>query len=401
MSRYRLVPPVAAVDALVTVGEEAPGGPPLEPVWDAVVQLYRQRLHPALALCVVHEGRVVLDRTIGHMELGGDRLVTPATRFNLFSASKILTAAVVHGLIERGRLRLDARLVETMPGLARHGKAAIRLRHLLHHTAGIPDMPGHLDPLAALADVPAVLEALFAVPATAPPGARVAYHPISAWVLLAEHVRRRTGRDLRAWAHELFIGPLGFESLDYGVPADQLDTVARHAVTGLTGVPLMSDIFHRTVGVQPEQAVAVSNDPVFLQAVLPSANVMATPREAARFLQMLLQEGILDGTRVLRAATVRRMLDWETPRSLDGTFGFPIRYGLGLMKGARMFSLFGPQTRRAFGHLGFSNVLVYADPDRDLCVAFLNTGKPLLAPGMVPWALLVQRLALRVRPRAR
>jgi CubicO group peptidase (beta-lactamase class C family) len=90
------------------------------------------------------------------------------------------------------------------------------------------------------------------------------------------------------------------------------------------------------------------------------------------------------------------MLEDETPRSFDGTFGFPMRYGLGMMKGGDRFSLFGMHTRKAFGHLGFSNVLVYSDPERQLSVAFLNTGKPMLAPGMVPWAMLVQRLAAMV-----
>ena len=396
MSRYRLVPRHEEPTALVRIGEEQPGSLDLEPVWDAVVRLYEQRLHPALALCVMHKGAVVLDRTIGHMDLGSEVLVSPDTRFNLFSASKVLTAAVIHGLLERGLLVLDEPLVRSLPGLDRYGKADIRLRHLLQHTAGIPNMPTHLEAIEALGNVGAVLEDVFAVPSTSPPGALVAYHPISSWVLLGEVVLRRTGRDLRSWAHELFLEPLGFQTLDYGVPASLLHTVARHATTGLVDVPIMADIFHRTVGVRPERAVEISNDPRFLQGVLPSANVMATPREAARFLQMILQEGILDGVRVLSAATVRRMLDWETPRALDGTFGFPVRYGLGLMKGARMFSLFGPQTRHAFGHLGFSNVLVYADPERELSVAFLNTGKPMLAPGMVPWAVLVQRLALRV-----
>lgn len=397
-SRFRTITIREPVSRFVSVGEEATGDIDLEPVWDAVVQLYRQGLHPAIALAVVHRGRLVLDRTIGHLEVDGDRLATPDSLFNLFSASKILTATLVHALIERGLLRLDERLVETMPGMDKYGKSSIRLRHLLQHTAGIPDMPGHLDPLVSLTDVGSVLEDLFAVPSVSPPGAVVAYHPISSWVLLGEIVRRRTGHNLQHWARQLVLDPLGFETLNYGVPLDRIPDVAMHHYTGLTDVPLMASIFKRTVGLTPEQAVEVSNDPRFLQAVLPSANVIGTPRETARFLQLLLHGGTLDGVRVLKSSTVRRMLDWETKRGMDGTFGFPIRYGLGLMKGARMFSLFGPQTRNAFGHLGFSNVLVYADPDRDLSVAFLNTGKPMLAPGMVPWALLVQRLAMRIRP---
>ena len=60
------------------------------------------------------------------------------------------------------------------------------------------------------------------------------------------------------------------------------------------------------------------------------------------------------------------------------------------------FSLFGLNTRGAFGHLGLSNVVVYADPARDLSVAFLNTGKPIIAPGMVRWYWVLQRIALMV-----
>ena len=127
------------------------------------------------------------------------------------------------------------------------------------------------------------------------------------------------------------------------------------------------------------------------------ANVIATPLETARFMQMLLNGGMADGVRVMRASTVARMLNEETPRAFDGTFGFPMRYGLGLMKGGNRFSLFGLRTRRAFGHLGFSNVMVYADPDRAMVVVLLTTGKPMLAWGMVPWMAMIQKLAFRVR----
>ena len=43
-----------------------------------------------------------------------------------------------------------------------------------------------------------------------------------------------------------------------------------------------------------------------------------------------------------------------------------------------------------------TGVVVYADPVRELAVAFLNTGKPMLAPGMVRWYWILQRLAMLV-----
>ena len=63
---------------------------------------------------------------------------------------------------------------------------------------------------------------------------------------------------------------------------------------------------------------------------------------------------------------------------VDLTLAFPFRYGMGFMLGAQWFSIYGPDTRYAFGHLGFTNVLGWADPERDVAVAILTTGKPLV-----------------------
>lgn len=387
-----------------TFGPEARSRLPVHAIWSDIRRLFETGIHPAVALCMRHRGRVVLDRAIGVIDPtrppGPDNRATPDTLYNLFSASKLLTAAVVHGLVERGRLSLDERVAETLPAFGHHGKHSIRLRHLLQHTAGMPDMPDDLDAEAALSDIPGVVERLAHMPMRSAPGQAVAYHPMSAWAVICELVRHRTGRDLRDLAGELVTGPMGLEHFNYGVAPADLPRVARHAAAGLQEIPVMEAVFRRTVGVPSAEAIRISNTDRFLQAVLPSANVIATPRETARFMQMLLDGGVSGGARVLGEDTVRRMLDDETPRAFDGTFGFPIRYGLGVMKGGNRFSLFGLRTRRAFGHLGFSNVLVYADPDRALVVVLITTGKPLLAWGMVPWVTLVQKLAFRV-PRVR
>jgi len=372
----------------------------VESFWRDVLRVYGTGIHPALALCLRHRGEVVLDRVVGVVDPSQPadeaNRATPDTLFNLFSASKILTATVVHALVERGQLDLEERVGETLPAFARGDKADIRLRHLLQHTAGMPHMPPDLHPEDALHDIPGVVARLATMPLRFAPGTGLAYHAMSSWALISEMIRHRLGRDLRSLAQELVTGPMGLNQFNYGVSDADLPRVARHVTAGWQGVPIMESVFRRTVGISSAEAVRFSNTPAFLQAILPSANVIATPRETSAFLQMLLDGGSWRGARILAPETTRRMVEDETPRAFDGTFGFPMRYGLGVMKGGRRFSLFGPSTRRAFGHLGFSNVLVYADPDRELVMVLLNTGKPLLAWGMVPWALMVQRLALVV-----
>jgi CubicO group peptidase (beta-lactamase class C family) len=160
---------------------------------------------------------------------------------------------------------------------------------------------------------------------------------------------------------------------------------------------MMSRIFQRTIGVDPG-LVEETNEPRFLTGLHPSANIIGTARETTRFLQMLLNGGELDGVRVLKEDTIRRAVTDVTHTQSDGTFLLPMRYGLGLMMGDEKFSLFGFGTPGAFGHIGFSNVVVYADPRRELAVAFLNSGKPMMAPGMIRWVWALQRIVSSVEP---
>ena len=51
------------------------------------------------------------------------------------------------------------------------------------------------------------------------------------------------------------------------------------------------------------------------------------------------------------------------------------------MLGAQLLSLYGRDTQHAFGHLGFTNMLAWADPERAISVAVLNNGKPIDLPG--------------------
>ena len=117
-------------------------------------------------------------------------------------------------------------------------------------------------------------------------------------------------------------------------------------------------------------------------------------------LQCLLQGGELDGVRVIGAETLGLALRERTRLQVDSTFGLPVRYGLGFMLGGGRFSFFGLGTRGAFGHIGFTNVVAFADPARALVFVLSNTGKPFLHPGMLRWFWVMQRATLTI-PRVR
>ncbi|MGM0578932.1 MAG: serine hydrolase domain-containing protein [Myxococcota bacterium] len=363
-----------------------PGG--VEAIWSEVERFFDTGLHPAIALCIRRRGHVILDRAVGWAR-GADpddppgarrELATPDTPFCIFSASKAVTGMVVHHLDDRGLLHIDDRVVEYIPEFGRHGKAGTTIRHVLTHRAGIPSVPTAGDPIDMLTDWDAVLDALCAAEPTWRPGRRLAYHAITGGFVLGEIVRRVTGRTIREVLQEDVLDPLGFRWMNYGVAEEDMGRVARSAFTG-RGAPFpLSWLVKRALGVSFREAAAIANDPRWLRPIIPAGNIVATANEASRFYQLLLDEGVLDGVRVFDSRTVHRAAIEDAYLEVDFTLAVPVRYGLGFMLGTDRVSPFGPGTARAFGHLGFSEVLTWADPRRQLSVGLLTSGKPFFGP---------------------
>jgi CubicO group peptidase (beta-lactamase class C family) len=100
----------------------------------------------------------------------------------------------------------------------------------------------------------------------------------------------------------------------------------------------------------------------------------------------------MDGVRVMKPETIRHALTEQSHLEFDNSLGFPTRFSYGLMLGAARISLFGMDTQHAFGHLGFTNILSWADPERATSVAVINNGKPIFYPELYRFLGLMQRI---------
>src|SRR5262245_35590466 len=357
-------------------------------IWQVARQLYQSGIHPALALCVRRHGGVLLDRAIGHLRGNGPDdppdvpkvQLIPDSPFVTLSASKAVTAMIIHLLDQQNMLRLDDPGCEYIPEFAAHGKRWITIRHLLIHRAGIQNLPPEVLRLTNLDDTGPVVRIIAGQRPTGRAGRQLAYHAVTGGFVLGEVVRRLTGKGIRTVLDETLRRPLGFRWLGYGVDPADLPAVPTNYLTGPAPVPPFSTLFRRALGVGYEEAVAISNEPRFLTGVVPAGNVVATANEMSRYFQLLLDGGVLDGVRIFDERTVRRATLEHSYLELDLTLGIPFRYGMGFMLGAEWFSPYGPYTRRAFGHIGFTNIICWADPERRVAAAILTSGKPFLYP---------------------
>jgi CubicO group peptidase (beta-lactamase class C family) len=396
----------ADTDAVTTVGAEArpaAGGlsdDSVEQIWSAAVDLYRSGVHPAVQVCVRREGAVVLDRAIGHARGNGPRdaadcekeLATPATPFVIYSGAKALTAFVVHMLHERGELDISHHVCHYIPEYRRNGKSAITIAHLLAHRAGVPNLPREALDLARAEDREFQVRVLCEATPFARPGRFLAYHAVSGGYILGEIVRRVTGESIRAVLAREILDPLGFRWTNYGVAAEDVPKVALNYATGLPVAPPLSLVVSRALGASLDEVTQASNDPRFLTAIVPSANVVTNANELSRFYEIFRRGGELDGVRVMSPEAVRDAITEQSHLEVDLSLGFPTRFGYGLMLGAQLLSLYGTDTQHAFGHLGFTNILAWADPQRALACAVITNGKPLLYPELLLFYRLMQRI---------
>ena len=404
------------LDAVTSFGErerpEAAGisAETAERIWSAAVDLYRSGVHPAVQVCVRREGTVVLDRAIGHARGNGPHdgaevekeLATPRTPFVIYSGSKAFTAFLVHMLHERGELNISHHVCHYIPEYACNGKRDITVGHLLAHRAGVPGVPREALDLERAGDREFRMRVLCDAKPFARAGRFLAYHAVSSGYILGEIVQRVTGRELRELLASEILEPLGFRWSNYGVAARDVRKVALNYATGLPVAPPISLVLARALGVPFDEVTRASNDPRFLTSVVPSANVVSTANELSRFYEIFRRGGELDGVRVMSAEAVRDAIAEQSHLEVDLSLGFPTRFSYGLMLGARLLSLYGPDTQHAFGHLGFTNILAWADPQRAISCAIVTNGKPLLYPELPLFYRLMQRItssAPKVRAR--
>ncbi|MEZ4287818.1 MAG: serine hydrolase domain-containing protein [Polyangiales bacterium] len=380
----------------------------VEAIWSTVVAYYRLGLHPALALCVRRRGEIVLDRAIGHargnspQDPVGTPLVkaTPNTLFNFFSGSKSITAMLVHLLHERGAINLDEPVATYVPEFAKNRKHRITIADVLTHRSGIPSAPSEALDLDLLKQPDEILRLVCDLRPTFKPGRVPAYHAITGGFILQEVIERVTGQDLRTILRKAFREPMGMENFDYGVPEEKLDRVAMDAFTGPIPTWPHKNLIQNALGLSMRELVDVANDPRFRTGVVPSGNIIATPEEIGRFFEMLLCGGVYDGKRVLKQQTIARAVKPETQGQVDRMLMLPVPYSMGFMLGSDVFGFYGARCGKAYGHLGFTNVLGWADPERDISVAFMNTGKPLLSAKFIAWFNVMRTISTKI-PRDR
>jgi CubicO group peptidase (beta-lactamase class C family) len=262
----------------------------LEPWLDGLVPVALRRGDVAGAVVVVvKDGQVLLQKGYGYADMTTGRPVDPQTTlFRPGSVSKLFTWTAVMQLVEQARIDLDrdinTYLDFTIPPF--EGKP-ITLRHLMTHTAGFQDSLKDLLVTDSAKAVPLATYVQRQLPARVFAPGEVPSYSNYGTALAGYIVQRVAGQPFEAYMQAHVLAPLGMRHTSFAYPVP----------TALAG--------------QLSNGYELASEPPrpFEIFPAPAGNAVATGADMARFMIAHLQDGQVDGQRILQPATARLMHD--------------------------------------------------------------------------------------------
>jgi CubicO group peptidase (beta-lactamase class C family) len=297
---------------------------------------------------VVKDGQIIINRGYGFADIEGGVAVDPARHlFRPGSVSKLLTWTALMQQVEAGRVDLDADvntyLDFTIPPL---DGEPIRVRHLFTHTPGMSDTPGIItrDPAKLLpfrewmkANLPRRIWSA---------GTEISYSNYGA-ALAGYIVEQVTGTDFDSYVEANLFAPLGMAASSFRepLPAEMAANLAK--------------------GYRFEEGRFVAQPAELISAIAPAGSASSTGPDLARFMMAILNQGSLEGQRILRPESVQFLLADAAAMAP----GLP-----GMANGFFVYRSSGP---RLVGHGGntadFHAMMVLA-PEHNLGFFIVTTG---------------------------
>jgi CubicO group peptidase (beta-lactamase class C family) len=178
---------------------------------DALFSDFNKPGTPGASLVVIKDGHVFYSKAYGLADVENNVKASTSTNYRLASVTKQFTATAILKLIDQGKLTLDDRLPDVLPGFPAYARD-VRIRHLLSHTSGLVDYEDFVPDTQTVqvldADVLRLLSNIDSM--YFPAGARFRYSN-SGYALLALIVERASGQPFAQFMKQNIFEPLGMD----------------------------------------------------------------------------------------------------------------------------------------------------------------------------------------------
>ncbi|MGI9222538.1 MAG: serine hydrolase domain-containing protein [Woeseiaceae bacterium] len=350
---------------------------------------------PGAVVLIIRNGSVAYHKSFGYSDVDSKTPMRNDNIFRIASMTKAITTVAVMKLYEEGHFLLndpvdkyipefsdpkviseldeDGRILSTVPATA-----PIQIIDLLTHTSGIgyAFIPSDLQKTyvdAGIVDgltsrdlsLASEMRRLAKQPLLFEPGSKFAYGLNTD--LLGYLVEVISGRSLDQYFFEEIFAPLQMNDSHFYLPQVKADRL----------VTLYADEEGDLVVSQGDESDIFLDDPLYPIAGAQSyfsggAGLSSTAHDYARFLQMLLNNGELDGARIISRKSVALMrtarFDWDNDQVPDMSLGFAVVGDLG--KRGELGSV------GAYSWGGAFYTSYWIDPSENLIGVFMSQVRP-------------------------
>jgi len=341
---------------------------------------------PGAVALILRDGQLVYERAFGHRTPARKNAMTTDTIFRIYSMTKPITSVAVMMLWEEGAFNLydpiglylpefkDVRVaLEDENGSSINKtvtpKRPITIQDLLRHTSGMtygifgqmtPVKQKYLDAGLAIdtfdGDLQQWVEKVAEIPLAAHPGDRWEYSPSP--TVLGRLVEVISGQSFGEFLKERLFEPLDMRDTDFFIPADKHDRMAEGIGLNLRG---------------HFQELHNVGAPLKLQAG--DSGLVSTARDYARFAQMMLNGGELNGVRLLSPKTVDFMTSDHLGADIDKGplylpgpgHGFGLGFSVRLTQGISAL----PGSPGDYGWGGLAGTIGWVDPQERLIIILM------------------------------
>jgi len=321
---------------------------------------------------IATKDRILHLNAVGKSDINGDRKLRTDDIFWIASMSKPITVTCIAILADDGKLSFDDPLSIYLPEFAglmvsENGQTLapsrpVTLRDVMTHTSGLGEMTAR-EPHLTLAETS---RKLAQQPLRFQPGSRWSYST-AGMDILGRVVEVVSGMPFVQFLQKRVLDPLGMKDTSFWITPERASRWA-HSYRWNAQT---SKLEEATIPYLYNTAVTDRERPP-----LGGAGLFSTAEDIARFYQMMLNKGTLNGKRILRPETVAEMTRKQTG-NLVARPGMPWGLGFCVVEDPSKMAANSMLSPNSFGHGGAFSTQSWADPARNLIwvVMFERDGK--------------------------
>lgn len=307
---------------------------------NAVKNGISQGATPGATLLVAKDGKILHSRPYG---LKDNQIINEArTIYDLASLTKVIgTTTAMMVLFDRGIVKSTDKLSQYLPYFVGTNKNSVTIDDVMRHKAGLYE---GLTPTSS-ETYDQFIKRVSQLALKYTPRTQTVYSDLG-FILMAEVVKKASGQTLDKFTKENIFNPLKMRSTFYHVPMIYRNLCAPTKTTDL----------------------CVPHDPIarrFALTELGHAGLFSTAADLARLAQMYLNEGILDGVRIVKAETVKKMI--TLPSGQIRGLGWDLLSGYASAPRGSVYP-----KGISYGHTGFTGTSIWIDPKSKSFVILLT-----------------------------